>query len=40
MMLKHFVDVVLICAGIAVVMVTSLFIVSMIRNFIKNWRDQ
>ena len=40
MMLKYFVDVVLICAGIAVVMVTGLFIVSMVRNFVKNWRDQ
>ena len=40
MMLKYFVDVVLICAGIAVVMVTSLFVVSMVRNFVRNWRDQ
>ena len=39
MMLKYFVDVVLICAGIAVVVVTGLFIVSMVRNFIKNWRN-
>ena len=38
MMLKYFVDVVLICAGIAVVVVTGLFIVSMVRNFVKNWR--
>ena len=40
MMLKYFVDVVLLCAGIAVVVVTGLFIVSMVRNFIKNWRNQ
>ena len=39
MMLKYFVDVVLVCAGIAVVVVTGLFIVSMVRNFIKNWRN-
>lgn len=39
MMLKYFVDVVLICAGIAVVVVTGLFIVSMVRNFVKNWRN-
>ena len=39
MMLKYFVDVVLLCAGIAVVVITGLFIVSMIRNFIKNWRN-
>ena len=39
MMLKYFVDVVLLCAGIAVVVVTGLFIVSMVRNFIKNWRN-
>ena len=40
MMLKYFVDVVLLCAGIAVVVVTGLFIVSMVRNFIKNWRNK
>ena len=40
MMLKYFVDVVLVCAGIAVVVVTGLFIVSMVRNFIKNWRNK
>jgi len=40
MMLKYFVDVVLVCAGVAVVVVTGLFIVSMVRNFVKNWRDQ
>ena len=39
MMLKYFVDVVLVCACIAVVTVTGLFIVSVVRNFIKNWRD-
>ena len=40
MMLKYFVDVVLICAGVAVIAVTGLFIVSMIRNFIRSWKDQ
>lgn len=39
MMLKYFVDVVLICAGVAVITITGLFIVSMVRNFIKNWRN-
>ena len=38
MMLKYFVDVVLVCACIAVVVITGLFIVSMVRNFVKNWR--
>ena len=40
MMLKYFVDVVLVCAGIAVIIFTGLTIVTVIRNFIKNWRDQ
>ena len=40
MMLKYFVDVVLVCAGIAVIAVTGLFVVSMFRNFIRNWRNQ
>ena len=39
MMLKYFVDVVLVCAGVAVIMITGLFIVSVVRNFIKNWRN-
>ena len=39
MMLKYFVDVVLACAGVAVVVVTGLFIVSVVHNFIKNWRN-
>lgn len=39
MMLKYFVDVVLICAGVSVIVVTGLFIVSMVRNFVKNWRN-
>ena len=38
-MLKYFVDVVLVCACITMVMVTGLFIVSMVRNFVKNWRN-
>ena len=40
MMLKYFVDVVLVCAGIALIVFTGLVIVSVVRNFIKNWRDQ
>lgn len=39
MMLKYFVDVVLLCAGVAVIIFTGLTIVSVVRNFIKNWRD-
>ena len=39
MMLKYFVDVVLICGCVAVVAVTGLFVVSMIRNFVRNWRN-
>ena len=39
MILKYFVDVVLVCVGVAVVVFTGLFIVSMVRNFIKNWRN-
>ena len=40
MMLKYFVDVVLLCAGIAVIIFTGLTIVTVVRNFIKNWRNQ
>ena len=40
MMLKYFVDVVLVCAGIAVIVFTGLTIVTVIRNFIKSWRKQ
>ena len=40
MMLKYFVDVVLVCAGIAVIIFTGLTIVSVVRNFVRNWRDQ
>ena len=39
MMLKYFVDVVLLCAGIAVIIFTGLTIVTVVRNFIKNWRN-
>lgn len=39
MMLKYFVDVVLLCAGIVVIVFTGLTIVSVVRNFIKNWRN-
>ena len=39
MMLKYFVDVVLLCAGIAVIVFTGLTIVSVVRNFIKKWRN-
>lgn len=38
MMLKYFVDVALGCAGVVVVAITVLFLVSMIKNFIRNWR--
>ena len=40
MMLKYFVDVVLVCAGIAVIVFTGLVIVTVVRNFIKNWRNE
>ena len=39
MMLKYFVDVVLLCAGIAVIVFTGLTIVTVVRNVIKNWRN-
>ena len=39
MMLKYFVDVVLVCAGLAVVVFTGLVIVTVVRNYIKNWRN-
>ena len=39
MMLKYFVDVVLVCAGIALIVFTGLVIVSVVRNYIKNWRN-
>ena len=39
MMLKYFVDVVLLCAGIAVIIFTGLTIVTVVRNFIKSWRN-
>ena len=39
MTLKYFVDVVLICAGITAVVVTGLFIVFVVREYIKNWRN-
>ena len=39
MMLKYFVDVVLVCAGIAVIIFTGLTIVTVVRNFIKSWRN-
>lgn len=40
MMLKYFFDVVLVCVGIAVIVFTGLTIVTVVRNFIKNWRDR
>ena len=40
MMLKYFVDVVLVCAGIALIVFTGLVIVSVVRNYIKNWRNK
>ena len=39
MMLKYFVDVLLVCAGIALIVFTGLTIVTVVRNFIKNWRN-
>ena len=39
MMLKYFVDVVLVCVGIALIVFTGLTIVTVVRNFIKNWRN-
>lgn len=39
MTLKYFVDVILICAGITVVVVTGLFIIFVVREYIKNWRN-
>ena len=39
MMLKYFVDVVLVCACIAVIVFTGLTIVTVVRNFIKSWRN-
>ena len=39
MILKYFVDVVLVCAGIALIVFTGLTIVSVVRNIIKNWRN-
>ena len=39
MMLKYFVDVVLVCAGIALIVFTGLVIVTVVRNYIKNWRN-
>lgn len=39
MTLKYFVDVVLVCAGIAVIVFTGLTIVTVVRNYIKNWRN-
>ena len=39
MILKYFVDVLLVCAGLAVVVFTGLVIVSVVRNYIKNWRN-
>ena len=39
MMLKYFVDVVLLCAGIAVIIFTGLPIVTGVRYFIKNWSN-
>lgn len=40
MMLKYFVDVVLVCAGVVVIVFTVSFLVSLVRNYIKNWRNQ
>ena len=40
MMLKYFVDVVLACAGIVVIVFTVSFLVSLVRNFVRNWRKQ
>ena len=40
MMLKYFVDVVLVCAGIAAIVFTGLTIVTVVRNYIKSWRNQ
>lgn len=40
MMLKYFIDVVLICAGVVVIAFTVSFLVSLIRNFVRNWRNQ
>ena len=40
MMLKYFVDVVLVCAGIAVIVFTGLTIVTVVHNYIKSWRNQ
>ena len=39
-MLNYFVDVVLVLAFPAVIVFTGLTIVTAVRNFIKNWRDQ
>ena len=39
MMLKYFVDVVLVCVGITVIVFTGLTIITVVRNFIKNWRN-
>ena len=40
MMLKYFVDVVLACAGVAIIVFTGLVVVTVIRNFIRSWRKQ
>ena len=40
MMLKYFVDVVLACAGVAIIVFTCLVVVTVIRNFIRSWRKQ
>ena len=40
MMLKYFVDVVLFCAGLVVIAFTVSFFVSLVRNFIKSWRNR
>ena len=40
MILKYFVDVVLVCAGIAVIVFTGLTIITVVRNYIKSWRNQ
>lgn len=40
MMLKYFIDVVLVCVGIAVIVFTGLIIVTVVRNYIKSWRNQ